>query len=150
LCKPWILQRLDLHMYVDVILVVMCKKNHTFVIGYTRWNKTKQKHNTMYVGHHYAHTHTINENKTCALQETTGKSGTKHRLCEIDVNITNVWFFLHITTILCKPWILQRLDLHMYVDVILVVMCKKNHTFVMFTSISQGSLRINVPLLHWN
>jgi hypothetical protein len=44
----------------------------------------------MYVGHHYAHTHTINENKTCALQQTTGKTGTKHRLCEIVVNITNV------------------------------------------------------------
>ena len=29
MCKPWILQRLDLHMYVDVILFVMCRKNHT-------------------------------------------------------------------------------------------------------------------------
>jgi hypothetical protein len=29
LCKPWILQRLDLHMYFDVILFVMCKENHT-------------------------------------------------------------------------------------------------------------------------
>ena len=27
-------------------------------LGYTRRNKTKLKHNTMYVGHHYAHTHT--------------------------------------------------------------------------------------------
>jgi len=27
-------------------------------LGYTRQNKTKQKHNTMYDGHHYAHTHT--------------------------------------------------------------------------------------------
>jgi hypothetical protein len=27
-------------------------------LGYTIRNKTKQKHNTMYVGHHYAHTHT--------------------------------------------------------------------------------------------
>jgi hypothetical protein len=50
----------------------------------------------MYVGHHYAHTHTINVNKTCALQQTTGKTGTKHMLCEIDVNITNgVIFFTH-------------------------------------------------------
>ena len=54
----------------------------------------------MYVGHHYAHTHThthtINVNKTCALQQTTGKTGTKHRLCEIDVNITNgVIFFTY-------------------------------------------------------
>jgi hypothetical protein len=29
LCKPWILQMLYLHMYVDVILFVMCKENHT-------------------------------------------------------------------------------------------------------------------------
>ena len=52
----------------------------------------------MYVGHHYAHTHThtINVNKTCALQQTTDKTGTNHRLCEIDVNITNgVIFFTH-------------------------------------------------------
>ena len=27
-------------------------------LGYTGRNKTEQKHNTMYVGHHYAHTHT--------------------------------------------------------------------------------------------
>jgi hypothetical protein len=39
------------------------------ILGYTRRNKTKQKHSTMHVGHHYAqtHTHTINVNKTCAL-----------------------------------------------------------------------------------
>jgi hypothetical protein len=36
-----------------------------------------QKQNTMYVGHHYAHTHTINVNKTCALQQTTDKTGIK-------------------------------------------------------------------------
>ena len=50
----------------------------------------------MYVGHHYAHVHTINVNKTCDLQQTTDKTRTKHRLCEIDVNITNgVIFFIH-------------------------------------------------------
>ena len=52
----------------------------------------------MHVGHQYAqtHTHTINANKTCALQQTTDTTGTKHRLCEIDVNITNgVIFFTH-------------------------------------------------------
>ena len=46
--------------------------------------------------HIHTHTHTINVNKTCALQQTTGKTETKHRLCEIDVNITNgVIFFTH-------------------------------------------------------
>jgi hypothetical protein len=39
--------------------------------------------------HTHTHTHTINVNKTCALQQTTGKTGNKHNLCEIDVNITN-------------------------------------------------------------
>jgi len=63
-------------------------------IEYIKRNKTEQKHNAMYVGHHYAHTHTINVNKTFALQQTTGKTGTKHSLCEIDVNITNVVFFV--------------------------------------------------------
>jgi hypothetical protein len=29
LCKPWVLQRLDLHMYVDVILFVMCEEHQT-------------------------------------------------------------------------------------------------------------------------
>jgi hypothetical protein len=50
----------------------------------------------MYVGHHYSQTNTINVNKTCALQQTTGETGTKHSPCEIDVNITNgVIFFTH-------------------------------------------------------
>jgi hypothetical protein len=40
-----------------------------------------------HVGHHYAHTNTINVNKTCALHQTTGKTRTKHSLCEIDVNM---------------------------------------------------------------
>ena len=50
----------------------------------------------MYVGHHYTHAHTINVNKTCALLQTTDKTGTKHSMCEIDINITNgVIFFTH-------------------------------------------------------
>jgi hypothetical protein len=50
----------------------------------------------MYVGHHYAKTSTTDVNKTYTLQQTTGKTGTKHSLCEIDVNITNgVIFFTH-------------------------------------------------------
>ena len=44
----------------------------------------------------HTHTHTTNVNKTCPLQQTTDKTGAKHRLCEIDVNITNgVIFFKH-------------------------------------------------------
>ena len=33
-------------------------------LGYTRRRKAKQKHNTICVGHHYAHTKTNNVNKT--------------------------------------------------------------------------------------
>jgi hypothetical protein len=40
LCKPWILQRLDLHMYVDVILFVMCKENHTIYNVYINLTQT--------------------------------------------------------------------------------------------------------------
>jgi hypothetical protein len=55
-----------------------------------------QKHNSTYVGHHYAQTNTINVNKIYALQQTTGKTGTKHSMCEIYANVTNgVIFFTH-------------------------------------------------------
>jgi hypothetical protein len=33
-------------------------------IGYTRGRRTKQKHNTICVGHHYTQTNTNNVNKT--------------------------------------------------------------------------------------
>jgi len=35
-------------------------------------NEDEHKHNTICVGHHYAHTNTNNENKTWALLQTTG------------------------------------------------------------------------------
>ena len=34
-------------------------------IGYTWQRQTKQKHNTICVGHHYMQTNTNNVNKTC-------------------------------------------------------------------------------------
>ena len=40
--------------------------------GNTRWRKTKQKHNTIGIGHHYTQTNTNNVNKTWALLPTTG------------------------------------------------------------------------------
>ena len=50
----------------------------------------------MYAGHHYAQASTINVNKAYTLQQETGKTGTKHSLCEIYVNITTgVIFFAH-------------------------------------------------------
>ena len=44
----------------------------TGTIGHTRWRQTKQKHNTICVGHHYAQTNTDNINKTRALLQETG------------------------------------------------------------------------------
>ena len=41
-------------------------------IGHTRRRKTKQKHNTICVGHHYVQSNTNNVNKTRALPQTTG------------------------------------------------------------------------------
>ena len=40
-------------------------------IGYTRRRQTKQKHNTICVGHHYTQTNTNNANKTWSLLQTT-------------------------------------------------------------------------------
>jgi len=40
--------------------------------GYTRRRKTKQKHNTICVGHHNTQTNTNNGNKTRVLLQTTG------------------------------------------------------------------------------
>ena len=50
------------------------KSRETDNIGYTRRRKTnqKQKHNTIYVGHQFTQTNTINVNKTCVLLQTTG------------------------------------------------------------------------------
>ena len=44
----------------------------TGTIGHTRLRQTKQKHNTICVGHHYAQANTNNVNKTWALLQTTG------------------------------------------------------------------------------
>ena len=41
-------------------------------IGYTRRRQTKQKHNTICVGHDYAQTNTNNVNKTWLLLQTAG------------------------------------------------------------------------------
>ena len=41
-------------------------------IGYTRRRQTKQKHNTICAGHHYAQTNKYNVNKTMTLLQTTG------------------------------------------------------------------------------
>ena len=40
-------------------------------LGYTRQRKTKQKHNTICVGHHYMQSNTNNVNKTWSLLQTT-------------------------------------------------------------------------------
>jgi hypothetical protein len=39
---------------------------------YTRRRKTKQKHNTICVGHQYTQANINNVNKSCALLQTTG------------------------------------------------------------------------------
>jgi hypothetical protein len=43
----------------------------TFGTHDTRWRQTKQKHNTIYVGHHYIQTNTNNVNKTWTFLQTT-------------------------------------------------------------------------------
>ena len=46
-------------------------KNRPGNIWYTKRRKTKQKHNTIYVGHNYAQTNTGNVNKTRSLLQIT-------------------------------------------------------------------------------
>jgi hypothetical protein len=41
-------------------------------IGYTRRRKTKQRHNTICVEHHYTQISTNNVNKTCTILQITG------------------------------------------------------------------------------
>ena len=48
------------------------QSRETGYTGYTRRRKTKQKHNTVSVGHHYTQTKTNIVNKTRALLQTTG------------------------------------------------------------------------------
>ena len=55
-------------------------------IGYTRQRKTKQKHNTIYVGHYYVQTNTNNVNKTGALIQTTW---CKHCFNVMDITTRN-------------------------------------------------------------
>jgi hypothetical protein len=79
------------HQYTIYINEYKNKTQHreTGNIGYTRRRKTKQKHNTICVGHHYAQTHTNNVNKTWTLLQTTGD------ICR--------WFNLYIANN-CQSW----------------------------------------------
>ena len=49
--------------------------------GHTRWRQTKQKHNTICVGHHYAQTNTNTVNETWALLQTTGGHARRTEHC---------------------------------------------------------------------
>ena len=53
-------------------LKLTIRRNETGNIWYTREKKTKQKHNTICAGYHYAQANTNNVNKTCVLLQTTG------------------------------------------------------------------------------
>ena len=59
-------------------------------IGYTRWRKTKQKHNTIYVGHHYTQINTNNVNKTWHNWK---KGQTEHRFYTeiVTKNVFDIW-----------------------------------------------------------
>jgi len=48
------------------------QSRETGSIGYTRRRQTKQKHNTISVGHHSTQTNSNNVDKTQALLQTTG------------------------------------------------------------------------------
>ena len=48
------------------------QSRETCTTGYTKLTKTKQKHSTLCVGHHYTQANTNNVNKTCAVLQRTG------------------------------------------------------------------------------
>jgi len=48
------------------------QSRETGTVGYTRRRQTKEKQNTICVGHHYVQTNTNNVNKTWTLLQTTG------------------------------------------------------------------------------
>ena len=50
-------------------------------IWYTRRRKTKENHNTICVGHHYAQVNTNNVNKTWVLLQTTGGKDEPNIVC---------------------------------------------------------------------
>jgi hypothetical protein len=56
-------------------------------IGHTRRRKTKQKHNTMCVGHHYAHANTNNVNRTWSLPQT---KWTIIHMCILGIHLISV------------------------------------------------------------
>jgi hypothetical protein len=82
------------------LCLVPCTHTHTYIYTHTQT-------------HTHTHTHTINVNKTGALQQTTDKTGTRHRLCEIDVNITNGVSFLIFRIV--YPKLSAFLDCHFWI-----------------------------------
>ncbi len=59
------------------------QSRETGSIGYTRRRKTKQKHNTICVGHHYVQANTNNVNRTVALLQTTGGNDEPKIVCSL-------------------------------------------------------------------
>ena len=54
------------------------QKDNSEKLGYIRRRKSKQKHNTICVGHHCMKVNKNNVNKTCALLQTTGCKDEPH------------------------------------------------------------------------
>ena len=69
------------------------QSRETCNIGYTRRRKTKQKHSTICVGHHYTRTNTNNVNKTRA----------SYKQLEVNTNRTSFYaeIVANITTQFC-------------------------------------------------
>jgi hypothetical protein len=84
-CTRWLEQ-----YYINVREYRRDHVRETGNIAYTRRRQTKQKHNTICVGHHRSQTNTNNINKTWALLQTTGgKDDPNIILCEIVTDITS-------------------------------------------------------------
>jgi hypothetical protein len=57
---------------VSDTMIIVSQSRESGNIGYTRLRKTKQKHNTISIGHHYAQANTNNVSNVCGLLQITG------------------------------------------------------------------------------
>ena len=96
MCKPWILQRLYLHMYFDVILFVMCKEYHTICNVYN--NLTQPMFGSWFISCLLEGACLIYVNCVCVCVH----SGVQHTLCCV---LALFYFVLLSASLDCHFWI---------------------------------------------
>ena len=104
---------------------------------YTRWQKTKQRHNILYVVHHYTQTNTNNANKTRVLLQIRHESSYK----QLEVNKTRV--LLQTTDILLIFSVVFATVEKIFRLMLVVVCTSNNHQYIVYR-IFRGMWNLNV------